>query len=89
MPKKMHGCCYASGNTPKFEDRAMPFLEVKIARGHSLDKKRELVRSLADTLVSVLGTKPEWVTIHIHEFDRENWAVGGLLHPDRPKDNDR
>ncbi|RMG08205.1 MAG: 4-oxalocrotonate tautomerase family protein [Cyanobacteria bacterium J055] len=61
----------------------MPILEVKIARGHTLDTKRELARSLTDTLVAVLGTQPEWVTIHINEFERENWAVGGLLHPER------
>ncbi|MDJ0632015.1 MAG: hypothetical protein QNJ34_02375 [Xenococcaceae cyanobacterium MO_188.B29] len=30
-----------------------------------------------------MGTKPEWVTIHIDEFDRENWAVGGKLHIDK------
>lgn len=61
----------------------MPFLTVQIARGHSLEKKRELVQALTTTLVTTLGTKPEWVTIHIDEFDRENWAVGGELHADK------
>lgn len=30
-----------------------------------------------------MGTKPEWVTVHIDEFERENWAVGGQLHVDK------
>ena len=30
-----------------------------------------------------MGTKPEWVTVHIDEFSRENWAVGGTLHVDK------
>ncbi|NEO33377.1 MAG: 4-oxalocrotonate tautomerase family protein [Symploca sp. SIO3C6] len=61
----------------------MPFVTVQIAQGHSVELKRKLVQSLTDTLVSTLGTKPEWVTIHIDEFDRENWAVGGQLHSDK------
>ena len=61
----------------------MPFITIQIAKGHSLEKKRELAQAVTDTIVSNLGTKPEWVTIHIDEFDRENWAVGGKLHVDK------
>ena len=60
----------------------MPFVTIQIAKGHSVDKKRELVQAVTNTLVSTLGTKPEWVTVHIDEFERENWAVGGELHID-------
>lgn len=62
----------------------MPFVTVQIAKGHSIEQKRVLAQALTETLVSTLGTKPEWVTIHIDEFDRENWAVGGQLHADKP-----
>lgn len=61
----------------------MPFITIQIAKGHSVEQKRELVQALTNTLVSTLGTKPEWVTVHIDEFDRENWAVGGELHSDK------
>lgn len=61
----------------------MPFLTVQIAKGHSVEQKRELVQALTDTLVAQLGTRPEWVTIHIDEFERDNWAVGGVLHSDK------
>ncbi|HEY9707776.1 MAG TPA: 4-oxalocrotonate tautomerase family protein [Oculatellaceae cyanobacterium] len=61
----------------------MPFVTVQIAKGHFIELKRTLAKALTDTLVSTLGTKPEWVTIHIDEFDRENWAVGGQLHIDK------
>jgi 4-oxalocrotonate tautomerase len=61
----------------------MPFIKVQIAKGHSIEKKRELVKALTDTLVATLGSKPEWITIHIDEFERENWAVGGQLHSDK------
>ncbi|MEO1671352.1 MAG: 4-oxalocrotonate tautomerase family protein [Cyanobacteria bacterium J06631_2] len=58
----------------------MPFVTIQIAEGHSVAKKRKLAQAVTDTIVSSLGTKPEWVTIHIDEFNRENWAVGGELH---------
>ncbi len=61
----------------------MPFVTIQIAKGHSVDKKRELVQAVTNTLVSTLGTKPEWVTVHIDEFECENWAVGGKLHIDK------
>ena len=61
----------------------MPFVTVAIASGHSIEQKRQLVQALTQTLVTTLGTKPEWVTIRIDEFERENWAVGGQLHVDK------
>ncbi|BAY30449.1 4-oxalocrotonate tautomerase [Tolypothrix tenuis PCC 7101] len=61
----------------------MPFVTVQIAKGHSIEKKRKLVQAVTDALVSALGTKPEWITVHIDEFERENWAVGGQLHADK------
>ena len=61
----------------------MPFVTIQIAKGHSVEQKRELARAMTDTLVANLGTKAEWVTIHIDEFERENWAVGGELHIDK------
>ncbi len=61
----------------------MPFVTVQIGKGHSVEKKRKLVQALTDALVSSLGTKPECITIHLDEFQRENWAVGGVLHSDK------
>ncbi|ERT04673.1 4-oxalocrotonate tautomerase enzyme family protein [Lyngbya aestuarii BL J] len=61
----------------------MPFVTIQIGEGHSIEKKRELAKAVTDTLVETLGTKREWVTIHIDEFNRDNWAVGGELHSDK------
>ncbi|EAW39033.1 4-oxalocrotonate tautomerase family protein [Lyngbya sp. PCC 8106] len=61
----------------------MPFVTIQIGEGHSIEKKRELAKAITDTLVETLGTKREWVTIHIDEFNRDNWAVGGELHSDK------
>lgn len=58
----------------------MPVITIKIAKGRSLEQKRDLVKSLTDSAASSLDVKPEWVTVLIEEFDRENWASGGELH---------
>ncbi|MEL6458678.1 MAG: 4-oxalocrotonate tautomerase family protein [Cyanobacteria bacterium J06621_15] len=63
----------------------MPFITIQIAKGHSIEKKRELAKAITDAMVSTMGTKPEWVTIHIDEFERDNWSVGGTLHSDKHK----
>lgn len=61
----------------------MPFVTIQIAKGHSVERKRKLAQALTETLVSSLGTKSEWGTVHIDEFERENWAVGGELQIDK------
>ena len=61
----------------------MPFVTVQIGKGNSIEKKQKLVKAVTEALVSALGTKPEWITIHIDEFERDNWAVGGVLHSDK------
>lgn len=61
----------------------MPIIEVKIARGRSVEEKRALAKALTDAAVETLDVRPEWVTVLIEELDRTNWATGGELHSDK------
>jgi 4-oxalocrotonate tautomerase len=61
----------------------MPVVSIRIARGRSVDEKRSLVESVTGAIVKALDVKPEWVTVLIEEFERENWATGGVLHQDK------
>ena len=61
----------------------MPVVTVKIAKGRSVETKRELVKALTEALVAKLDVEPEWVTVLIDEYDRENWSTGGELHSDK------
>lgn len=61
----------------------MPLINVKMARGRSLEQKRELVRLLTEDAVRILNVSPEWVTVIIDEYEREHWATAGELHADR------
>jgi 4-oxalocrotonate tautomerase len=61
----------------------MPIVTIKIAKGRSIEQKRELVKSITDTIVRIIDVKPEWVTVVIEEFERDNWATGGELHSEK------
>lgn len=57
----------------------MPYVNVQITRGASRDQKAELVRSITDALVRVLGKNPEHTHIVIQEINEEDWGFAGLL----------
>jgi len=55
-----------------------------LQKGAQLSKNGNLfVKAITDSVVSTLGVKPEWVSVLIEEFDRENWSTGGELHSDK------
>lgn len=68
--------------SPK-EGERMPIVTIQMAEGRTAEQKRTIVQSITNLLVTHLEVKPEWVTVLIEEFDRENWATGGELHSDR------
>lgn len=63
----------------------MPMVTIAMYDGRSLEQKRELVKGVTDVVARVTGNPPESVHVVIEEVKRENWAIGGLLWPDRQK----
>ncbi|MFO0796127.1 MAG: 4-oxalocrotonate tautomerase family protein [Gemmataceae bacterium] len=58
----------------------MPYVNVKITKdGVTAEQKARLVAEITDTLVRVLGKKPEHTHIVIDEVDPENWGFAGVL----------
>ncbi|HYO81438.1 MAG TPA: 4-oxalocrotonate tautomerase family protein [Bryobacteraceae bacterium] len=60
----------------------MPYVNIQITRGATREQKATLVREVTDTLVRVLGKKPEHTHIVIQEIDEENWGYAGMLTDD-------
>ena len=60
----------------------MPHVSIK-GPGLALDKKRELVKKVTQTLSDAYGIPKEKFMTHISEFDRENTASGGILLKDK------
>jgi 4-oxalocrotonate tautomerase len=58
----------------------VPYVNVKITRdGVTAEQKAQIVAEITDTLVRVLGKKPEHTHIVIDEVDPENWGFAGVL----------
>ncbi len=58
----------------------MPYVNIKITDdGVTVDQKAELVRDVTDSLVRVLGKKPEHIHVVLDLVDPENWGYSGVL----------
>jgi 4-oxalocrotonate tautomerase len=57
----------------------IPYVNVQITTGATYQHKAELVKDITDSLVRVLGKKPEHTHIVIQEIAEENWGFSGLL----------
>lgn len=58
----------------------MPYINVKITKdGTSAKQKRRIIEEMTNTLVNVLGKKPEHIHIVIDEIEPENWGFAGML----------
>jgi len=61
----------------------MPFINIKIAKGRTLDQKRKLVRSVTEAVSESINVSPEKIWIQIDEFENENFATGGQVMVDK------
>jgi 4-oxalocrotonate tautomerase len=58
----------------------MPYVNVRITRdGVTAQQKARIVAEITDTLVRVLGKRPEHTHVIIDEIDPENWGFAGML----------
>lgn len=58
----------------------MPYVNVRITKdGVTATQKAAIVREITETLVRVLGKRPEHTHIVIAEIEPENWGFAGVL----------
>lgn len=68
----------------------MPYVNVRITKdGVTAAQKRRIVEEITQTLVSVLGKKPEHTHVVIDEVEPENWGFAGMLTTDYRKRDGR
>ena len=63
----------------------MPYINVQITTGATRDQKARIVKDMTDSLVNVLGKKPEHIHIVIQEIKEEDWGYEGMLTDDWKK----
>jgi len=58
----------------------MPYINVRITKtGVTAQQKAQIVKEMTDTLVRVLGKRPEHTHVIIDEVELENWGFAGEL----------
>ncbi len=60
----------------------MPYVNIQITKGATRAQKAQLVKEVTNSLVRILGKKPEHIHIVIQEIAEENWGFSGLLTDD-------
>lgn len=63
----------------------MPYINVQITTGATREQKARMVKDMTDSLVNVLGKKPEHIHIVIQEIKEEDWGFEGMLTDDWKK----
>ena len=63
-------------------NQKMPYVNIQITRGATKSQKAELVREVIESLVRVLGKKPEHIHVVIQEINEEDWGFAGQLTDD-------
>lgn len=61
----------------------MPVVTVQLWEGRTLEQKRSLVRAITDAMVEHAEARPDALHVVLQEIPPENWALGGVLGPDR------
>jgi 4-oxalocrotonate tautomerase len=57
----------------------MPVVTITISKGRNYEQKKRMTEEITRALTTTLGVPVEKVTILIHELDRENIALQGIL----------
>ncbi len=54
----------------------MPIIRVEMQEGRTPEMKEDLIAALSETVVKVLGVKPEQVRILLYELPKAHWGIG-------------
>lgn len=57
----------------------MPFVNVHMWTGRSVDQKRALMRAITAAMVEHAGAKPDHLHVTIQEYELDDWARAGVL----------
>jgi 4-oxalocrotonate tautomerase len=63
----------------------MPYVNIQVTKGVTRKQKAQLVKDVTESLVRVLGKKPEHTHVVIQEIKEEDWGFSGLLTDDWKK----
>lgn len=73
--------------SPFLQSYLMPYVNIQITKGATREQRSELVKEVTDSLVRILGKKPEHTHIVIQQVEEDHWGFCGMLTEDYKKQN--
>lgn len=55
----------------------MPFIQVTMLEGRTVEQKHELIRRLTEATAEALGGDPQRIRVALYEVNGDEWGVGG------------
>jgi len=55
----------------------MPFVTVKMWEGRTTEQKAAIIEKVTEALVETMGVEPQYVSVVLQEYSKDNWGVGG------------
>ena len=56
----------------------MPFIQVTLMEGRTIEQKHELIKRLTDATTEAIGGDPTRVRVAIYEVSADEWGIGGV-----------
>jgi 4-oxalocrotonate tautomerase len=56
----------------------MPFIQVTIMEGRTVEQKHDLIKRLTDATEEALGGDPARIRVAIYEVSADDWGIGGV-----------
>ena len=63
----------------------MPIVQIHMLEGRDINKKRELVKNITQTVCDTLGSKPEKVRVILSDMAHHDYSVAGKLYCDEDR----
>ena len=62
----------------------MPFVQITMLEGRTIEQKHDLIRRLTDATAESLGGDPGRIRVVIYEVSADSWGIGGEPVSSRP-----
>jgi len=56
----------------------MPFIQVTMLEGRTVEQKHDLIRRVTDAVAESIGGDPQRIRVAIYEVSTDDWGIGGV-----------
>lgn len=56
----------------------MPFIQVTLLEGRTVEQKHDLIRRLTEATAEAVGGDPQRIRVALYEVSADDWGIGGV-----------